>query len=95
MTENEQFDIRVQYGKTKADQCLRGDAKAIGANPLISLRAELTNKRNREPDKAERERLTTLINNMDGLIRDPADDALQAQFARNVAAYEARRAGRA
>lgn len=62
---------------------------------LIELRRDLTNKRNREPDRAERENLTTLVNNVEGVIKDPGNTALLTQFRTNLRRYEGRRAGRA
>jgi hypothetical protein len=92
--EADENSVSATSGRTEREDGSSNDGESVDSDrALFTLRRDLTNKRNAEPDKAEREQLTTLINNMDGLIRDPADNALRAQFARNVAAYERRRAG--
>jgi hypothetical protein len=63
---------------------------------LIELRRNLTNARN-DPSKspAEKSHLGILILNVEGLLDDPGNEDVRKQFGKNVARYEARRAGRA
>jgi hypothetical protein len=55
---------------------------------LNVIHADLIRKRNAAKDPAERERLNTLIQNVDGLKKNPGDPALMKQFGKNVASLE-------
>jgi hypothetical protein len=55
---------------------------------LNVIHADLIRKRNAATDQFERERLNTLIQNVDGLKKNPGDAALMKQFGKNAASLE-------
>jgi hypothetical protein len=52
------------------------------------IHADLIRKRNAATDQAERERLNTLIANIDGLKKEPDNFALKAMLAKNMRSFE-------
>jgi hypothetical protein len=55
---------------------------------LNVIHADLIRKRNAATDQAERERLNTLIANIDGLKKEPDNFALKAMLAKNMRSFE-------
>jgi hypothetical protein len=52
------------------------------------IHADLIRKRNAATDPIERERLNTLIANIDGLKKEPDNFALKAMLAKNMRSFE-------
>ena len=61
---------------------------------LVAMRNELNDARKATDDPRLKERLNTLIQNIDNLKRTPDDKALLEQFAKNTADLERYKAGR-
>lgn len=51
-------------------------------------RRELIAQRAKESDRIIKERLSLLIENLNRMIADPNDEALERQFRKNVASFE-------
>lgn len=60
----------------------------IDPDVLCAMRAKFVVRRNKEPEGPTQVRLSVLIVNMDGLIRDPTNTVLERAFLRNCKGFE-------